>query len=49
MSYGIANTRTEHNGAKKGTGAYWGRKADAKITARKGRRAADRAAAKEKN
>lgn len=49
MGYGIATTRTEHSGAKKGKGAFWGRKADAKLTARKGRRAADKATAKNRD
>lgn len=30
--------KTEHAGAKKGNGAYWGRKADAKRLSRKARR-----------
>jgi len=32
--------KTEHAGAKKGAGAYWGRKRDAKRVSNKKRRAA---------
>ena len=38
--------KTEHSGAKKGKGAYWGRKKDAKDDSNKARRAADKAAVK---
>ena len=31
--------KTEHAGAKKGRGAYWGRKRDAKLESKKARRA----------
>lgn len=34
--------KTEHNGAKKGKGAYWGRKVDAKRDSRRARRREDR-------
>lgn len=34
--------KTEHAGPKKGEGAYWGRKRDAKQESAKKRRAADR-------
>ncbi len=34
--------KTEHNGAKRGNGAYYGRKRDAKRLSNKARRAADR-------
>ena len=37
--------RTEHSGAKHGSGAYWGRKVDAKEQSNKARRANDRKAA----
>lgn len=36
--------KTEHNGSKKGKGAHYGRKADAKRLSNKARRAADRKA-----
>ena len=36
--------KTEHSGAKKGAGAYWGPKADAKTMSNKARRKADREA-----
>jgi hypothetical protein len=36
--------KTEHNGAKKGNGAFYGRKAQAKRLSNKARRAADKAA-----
>jgi hypothetical protein len=36
--------KTEHSGAKKGNGAFWGRKADAK----RARRAADKKAVTER-
>lgn len=36
--------KTEHSGAKKGNGAYYGRKRDAKRLSNKARRAADKAA-----
>jgi len=32
--------KTEHSGSKKGNGAYWGRKAEAKQLSKKARRAA---------
>lgn len=38
-------TKTEHSGAKKGKGAYWGRKADAKRQSNKARRQNDKRAA----
>lgn len=34
--------KTEHSGAKKGVGAYWGRKRDAKADSNKGRRRRDK-------
>lgn len=34
--------KTEHTGAKKGRGAYWGRKRDAKSDSNKVRRVADK-------
>lgn len=34
--------KTEHNGAKHGKGAYWGRKADAKAESNSARRQADK-------
>lgn len=34
--------KTEHNGAKHGNGAYWGRKVDAKKESNKKRRSNDR-------
>jgi len=39
--------KTEHNGPKKGRGAYWGRKADAKRESNRARRIADKIATKE--
>ena len=36
--------KTEHTGAKKGKGAFYGRKAEAKRLSNKARRAADRKA-----
>lgn len=45
MAYGTG--ATEHNGAKHGKGAFYGRKADAKLTSRKGRRKADKTTTKE--
>lgn len=36
--------KTEHNGSKKGNGAFYGRKAEAKRLSNKARRAADKAA-----
>lgn len=39
--------RTEHAGAKKGGGAFWGRKADAKRESNAARRNADKAAVRE--
>ncbi len=38
---------TEHNGAKKGEGAYWGVKKEAKVGAKKRRRQNDRIAISE--
>ena len=38
---------TEHNGAKRGGGGYWGRKADAKAESNSARRVNDRKACKE--
>lgn len=35
--------KTEHAGAKKGSGAFWGRKADAKRESNRRRRANDKA------
>ena len=48
-TYGMAyaTTATEHSGAKHGKGAFYGRKADAKLQSRKIRRQADKAAARE--
>jgi hypothetical protein len=40
--------KTEHSGAKKGEGAYWGRKAYAKKESNRRRRRADRKSADEK-
>jgi hypothetical protein len=34
--------KTEHSGAKKGSGAYWGRKQDAKNESNRVRREADK-------
>lgn len=39
--------KTEHTGAKRGRGAFYGRKRDAKRISNKARRAADRRAGKE--
>jgi hypothetical protein len=39
--------KTEHAGAKKGRGAYWGLKRDAKRESNKGRRAQDTRAVSE--
>lgn len=39
--------KTEHNGAKHGNGAYWGRKKDAKKLSNKARRANAKAEIKE--
>lgn len=38
---------TEHNGAKHGKGAFYGRKAEAKLESRKARRQADKTTTKE--
>lgn len=46
MAYEIKNRKTEHAGAKKGKGAYWGRKKDAKKESNKERRRIDVAHAK---
>lgn len=40
--------RTEHTGAKRGKGAYWGRKVDAKRESNKIRRANDKRALDER-
>jgi len=40
--------RFEHSGAKKGRGAFYGRKAEAKRASNRGRRAADKDAARER-
>lgn len=42
MAY--APTKTEHNGSKKGCGAFYGPKKDAKQASKKHRRAADKQA-----
>jgi hypothetical protein len=39
--------KTEHNGAKHGDGAFWGRKKEAKTGSKKRRRQNDKAAIKE--
>ena len=39
--------KTEHSGAKKGNGDYWGPKKDAKRLSKKARRRNDRKAAQE--
>ena len=39
--------KTEHSGAKKGKGAFWGRKRDAKRISNKARRKADKRACKQ--
>lgn len=46
MAYEIKNRKTEHAGAKKGKGAYWGPKKDAKKESNKERRRVDVAHAK---
>jgi hypothetical protein len=38
MAWNIRGCKTEHAGAKHGSGAYWGRKADAKHASNKERR-----------
>lgn len=40
-------TKTEHSGAKRGKGAYYGYKADAKRASNKARRANDRKATRD--
>lgn len=40
--------KTEHSGAKHGSGAYWGRKRQAKKLSNKARRAADKAASRDR-
>lgn len=45
MAY--ATTATEHAGAKHGKGAFYGRKADAKLNSRKARRRADKTTTQE--
>ena len=40
--------KTEHTGAKRGKGAYYGRKADAKKVSKRARRAADKKAVAER-
>jgi hypothetical protein len=42
-----AATKTEHSGAKKGRGAYWGHKVDAKHESNKKRRSNNKEAVKE--
>ena len=44
---GMNAIKTEHNGAKKGKGAFWGRKVDAKAESRRARRRNDKAACRE--
>ena len=39
--------KTEHNGSKKGCGAHWGRKAEAKSLSKKVRRLTDKKSVKE--
>ena len=39
--------KTEHTGAKKGKGAYWGRKRDAKHDSNRARRVVDKEQEKE--
>ncbi len=41
--------KTEHAGAKKGNGAYWGRKKDAKHESNKKRRSNDKETSKDKD
>lgn len=41
MGYAKHKFKTEHAGAKKGAGAFWGRKVDAKIHSKKARRRID--------
>jgi hypothetical protein len=38
--------KTEHSGPKKGSGAYWGRKKEAKKESNRGRRATDKSESK---
>jgi hypothetical protein len=45
MAWNIRGKKTEHAGAKHGSGAYWGRKADAKHSSNKERRGNSRRAA----
>ena len=44
-----AAKNTEHNGAKKGRGGYWGRKADAKRESNRARRTNDRIATRDRD
>lgn len=44
MAWNIRGKKTEHAGAKHGSGAYWGRKADAKHSSNKERRVIARGA-----
>lgn len=44
----MKNLKTEHSGSKKGSGAFYGRKAVAKKASNKDRRVADRRAVKER-
>lgn len=46
---GYEAKKTEHNGSKKGNGAYWGLKADAKRESNRHRREDDKKAAKEES
>lgn len=43
----MKNLKTEHSGSKKGNGAFYGYKRDAKKASNKDRRIADRRATKE--
>lgn len=47
MAYETRNRKTEHAGAKKGRGAYWGKKKDAKKESNKERRRVDVAKTKQ--
>ena len=41
--------KTEHSGPKKGRGAYWGRKKDAKLESNRVRRETDKAETKQES
>jgi hypothetical protein len=49
INMGYEVKKTEHSGAKKGCGAYWGRKADAKKQSNRRRRKQDKSLTQKQN